>query len=66
MSKREYVMPYTKELREQVVKMVPASGRRPSEIAEEFGISPDPVLRWVKQADLDAGRRRDVLTTSER
>ena len=27
---------------------------------------PDSVLRWVKQADLDAGRRQDGLTTSER
>ena len=30
------------------------------------GISPDSVLRWVKQADPDAWRRRDGLSTSER
>ena len=58
--------PYPKEFREQVVKVAQAGGRRPSEIAEEFGISPDSVLRWVKRADLDAGRRRDGLSTSER
>ena len=52
MSKRKYVVPYTKEFgkefREQAVKMAQVSGRRPHEIAEEFGISPDSVLRWVK------------------
>ena len=58
--------PYPKEFREQVVKMAQVSGRRPREIAEEFGISPDPMLRWVKQADLDARRRQDGLSTSER
>ena len=66
MSKRDYVKPYPKEFREQVVKVAQAGGRRPREIAEEFGISPDSVLRWVKQADLDAGRRKDGLSTSER
>lgn len=49
-----------------MVKMAQASGRRPREIAEEFGISPDSVLHRVKQADLDEGRRLDGLTTSER
>ena len=58
--------PYPKEFREQVVKMAQASGHRPREIAEEFGMSPDSVLRWVKQADLEARRRQDGLTTSER
>ena len=46
--------------------MAQVSGRRPGEIAEGFGISPDSVLRWVKQADLDAGRRQDGMTMSER
>ena len=46
-----------KEFREQVVKMAQAGGRRQREIAEGFGIPPDSLLCWVKQADLDAGRR---------
>ena len=66
MSKREYVKPYPKEFREQVVKMARTGRRRPHEIAEEFGISPHSVLRWVKQADLGTDRRRDGLTMSER
>lgn len=64
--KRDYIKPYPKEFREQVVKTAQASGHRPPEITEEFGISPDSVLRWMRQADLDAGRRQDGLTTSER
>ena len=42
------------------------SGRRPRKIAEEFGISADSVRRWVKQADLDTGKRKDGLSTTER
>ena len=66
MSRRKYAMPYTKEFREQVVKMAQGSECLPREIAEKFGISPDSVLRWVKQADPDAVRRPDGLTRSER
>ncbi len=58
--------PYPKEFREQVVQVAQVGKRRPREIAEEFGISADSVLRWMKQADLDAGRRKDGLRTSER
>ena len=65
-SKRDYVKPYPKEFRERAVQAAQPGGRRPGEIAEEFGISPDSVLRWVKQADPDGGRRRDGLCMSER
>ena len=62
---REYVKPYPREFREQVVKLARAGERRPREVSEEFGISPDSVRRWLKQADLDGGRRKDGLSTSE-
>ena len=63
---REYVKPYPKEFREQVVKLALAGGRRPREIAAEFGISADSVRRWVKQAERDRGVRQDGLATAER
>ncbi len=66
MSKRDYVKPYPKEFREQVVQVAQVGNRRPREIAEEFGISADSVLRWMQQADRDAGRRKDGLRSSER
>ena len=64
--KKRHVKAYPKEFREQVVKLALSSGRRPREIAEEFEISVDSVRRWVQQAQLDSGERKDGLTTPER
>ena len=55
-----------KEFLEQVVKLALSSGHWPHEIAEEFEISVDSVWRWVRQAQLDSGERKDGPTTSER
>ena len=63
---RRHVKAYPREFREQVVKLALSSGRRPREIAEEFEISVDSVRRWVRQAQLDSGERKDGLTTPER
>ena len=65
MSKR-HVKACPKKFREQVVKLALSSGRRPREIAGEFEISVDSVRRWVRQAQLDSGERKDGLTTPER
>ena len=66
MSNRAYVKPYPREFREQVVKLVQAGNRAPSEIAEEFEISVDSVRRWVQQAERDQGLRTDGLRSEER
>ena len=66
MSKQTYVKAYPREFREQVVKLVQVGDRSVREVAVEFGISVDSVRRWVRQADLDAGRRKDGPTTAER
>ena len=55
-----------KEFLEQVVKLALSSGHRPREIAEEFEISLDSLRRWVRQAQLDSGERKDGPTTPER
>jgi transposase len=36
------------------------------ELAEQFEPSEQTIRNWVKQADLDGGRRKDGLTTEER
>jgi transposase len=41
------------------------SGRSIEELAEEFEPSGGAIRNWVKQADLDEGRRSDGLTTDE-
>ena len=42
------------------------AGRKFSELAREFEPSEQTIRTWVKQADLDAGRRTDGVTTQER
>lgn len=56
---------YTPEYRRQMVELVRA-GRSPTELAREFEASVYSIREWVKQADLDEGRRTDGLTTEER
>jgi transposase len=56
---------YPDEFRRQIVELVRA-GRTAEEIAREFDPSPQTIRNWVKQYDLDDGRRQDGLTTEER
>jgi transposase len=57
--------PYPGEFRRQIVELV-RRGRSPNELAKEFEPSAQSIRDWVKQADLDEGRRADGLTTDER
>ena len=57
--------PYTPELRRQILNLVRA-GRTPAELAREFDPSENTIRNWLKQDDLDTGRRADGLTTEER
>jgi transposase len=57
--------PYTPEFRRQLVELVHA-GRSPEKLAEEFEPTAQSIRNWVAQADRDAGRRGDGLTTGER
>ncbi len=42
------------------------AGRSPGSLAREFDPSEQTIRNWVKQADLDEGRRSDGLTTEAR
>jgi len=57
--------PYPEEFRRQMVDLVRA-GRSPYELAKQFEPTAVTIRKWVKQADLDEGRRADGLTTDER
>ncbi|AWS48603.1 IS3 family transposase [Streptosporangium sp. 'caverna'] len=48
-----------------MVELVRA-GRSPEELAKEFQPSAQSIRVWVRQADLDDGRRADGLTSAER
>ena len=57
--------PYPPKFREQLVALVRA-GRTPEDLAGEFEPTAQSISNWVAQADRDAGRRTDGLTTAER
>jgi transposase len=42
------------------------AGRSPQQLAKQFEPSAQAIRNWVKQADLDEGRRDDGLTSTER
>ena len=63
MSKRR--PPYPPEFRRQMVELA-RSGRTPEELAREFGPTAQSIRNWVRQADLDEGKRTDGLTSEER
>ena len=57
--------PYPEEFKREAIELVRISSKQ-HQIAEDLGI-PDVTLRnWVKQAERDAGRRPDGLSTDER
>jgi transposase len=57
--------PYPPEFRQQIVDLYLA-GRSVSELAQEFEPSSQAIRDWIKQADLDTGKRKDGLTTEEK
>ena len=62
----KHVQPYAPEFRAEAIRLVRTSGKPRSEIARELGLTSETLRLWVKQADLDAGKRQDGLTTEER
>ena len=56
---------YTPEFRRQMMELVRV-GRKPEELGREFKVSAQTIRNWVKQDDVNAGRRKDGLTTQER
>lgn len=57
--------PYPEEFRREAVELARTSGRPLSEIARGLGVSRETLRAWVKQAEIDAGRR-EGLTSEER
>ncbi|HEV8701806.1 MAG TPA: transposase [Candidatus Polarisedimenticolia bacterium] len=56
---------YPPEYRRRLVELVRA-GRTPESLSRQYEVSAPSIRNWVRQADLDEGRRADGLTTAER
>jgi transposase len=57
---------YSDELRERAVRLVFESGRPIAHVARDLGIHKEALRHWVRQAEADSGRRRELLTSDER
>lgn len=57
---------YPDELKERSVRLVFESGRPIAHVAKDLGIKYESLRQWVRQAEADAGERKDLLTSSER
>jgi transposase len=57
---------YTDELLERGVRLVFESGRPIAHVAADLGIHAEALRKRVRQAEADAGERRDLVTSSER
>ena len=56
---------YPPEFRREAVELYRRAGKSLNELAADLGVSTETLRMWVKQADVDAGRR-EGLSTEER
>jgi len=58
--------PHPPEFRRRAVELARLKEEPVAQIADSLGISDSCLRNWLKQADLDQGRRTDGLSTAER
>jgi transposase len=54
------------EYKAEVAELIRSTGKTVGQVARELDLTETAVRQWVRQAELDAGRRTDGLTTAER
>ena len=62
---RRFKAPYPPQFRARIIELARA-GRSPESLAKEFEPTAECIRKWVKQADVDDGKRTDGTTTAER
>jgi transposase len=57
---------YPEELLDRGARLVFESGRPIAHVARDLGISPEVLRKWVRQAEADTGKRKELLSSEER
>jgi transposase len=57
--------PYPPEFRVETVRLLRSGAATIRQVSEDVGVSQQTLRNWLRQADLDDGRRNDGLTSSE-
>ncbi len=65
MARKKRYRKFTKEFREQAVKLVLETDRSLSAVAKELGVSRNSLGNWLRQAKIDAGTEHQGEMTSE-
>ena len=58
--------PYPPEFRAEAVELIRSGAKTIRGLSRDLGVSDQTLRNWLRQADVDAGRRHDGLTTAER
>lgn len=67
LGKRNRIKRYTEEFKRDAIALVDSRGRTVTEVARDFGVSPESLRGWYRQAKADRGEGRPgELTTAER
>jgi transposase len=56
---------YSTELKARAVRTVIDSGRPITQVAKDLDVGSESLRSWVRQAQADAGTRRDLATSGE-
>jgi transposase len=57
---------YPQELRDRAVRLALESDRPIAQIARDLGVHKEALRTWVRQAEADAGKRPEQLSSAER
>ena len=58
--------PYPPEFRAEAVELIRSGAKTIRGLSRDLGVSDQTLRNWLRQGDIDAGRRHDGLGTAER